>query len=384
MNIQNKRVREAVQSLILSHPLFAGILIQQKFAEDNSEENPTFSVDGEVFRYNSTFADSLTFDEAKAVCAHEACHLALLHHVRMGNRDGETWNKACDYAVNSRLVADKFKLPAGALIDAKFADKSAEDIYRDLYQSKPPQQGNKPGQGKPGNAPSMGTVKPAPGNPKIAEAKAKGQVEKAMSIARMAGQLPGGMERAIKQVETPRFDWREVLHRFFQEITARDYSFATPNKRFAHTGIILPSLRSRDIGRIVLAVDTSGSVSAAEVSAMVAEMQNCMETYCENGLSDGLRVIYCDAQIQGEETLYSGDTAHPAGGGGTAFAPVFKHLANDLDGAACLVYLTDGHGEGNAAIESLAPSYPVLWGLICDNEGFKPPFGECFRLDIHA
>lgn len=449
MNIQNKRVRDAVSSLIQTHPLFAGILIQQKFQEDNSEANPTFAVDGETFFYNSAFADSLTFDECKGVCAHEASHLALAHHCRMGKRDPETWNKAADYAINARLLADKLTLPKGALLDPKFADMSAEDIYRQLDAQKrqqtpqpqpspakqspqgPPQSGQgasgagqgktpgKPspgagqGQGKPqsgqggpssgqpsqgsqgqgtgqggANAPCpTGKVLPSPQpNAKAAEAKAKGQVQKAMAIARMAGQLPGGMVRAIEQATQPRFDWREVLHRFFQELTARDYSFATPNKRFAHTGVILPSLRSRDIGRVILAVDTSGSVSEAEVSAMVGELQNCLDTYSENGLAQGLRVVYCDASVQGEETLESGDVAHPKGGGGTAFAPVFAHLAGDLDGAACLVYLTDGYTTAGdlATCATFAPSFPVLWGLICDNPGFIPPFGETFKMDIHA
>lgn len=67
------------------------------------------------------------------------------------------------------------------------------------------------------------------------------------------------------------------------------------------------------------------------------------------------------------------------------FAPVFNHLQGDLDGAACLVYLTDGYcGDTMESLANLAPNYPVLWGLICDNDGFKPPFGECVKVDIHA
>ncbi len=385
MNISNKKVKDAVQSLILSHPFFAGILIQQKFEECNDPEvNPTFSVDGETFRFNSTFADSLTFDECKGVCAHEACHLAGLHHTRQGSRKGKRWNKACDFAINPRLIRDGFKLPAGCLNDPKFADMSAEDIYRALPDD--PEDNPQAGNGKPSANP-CGQVLPAKGkDAKAIEAKTKTQIEKAVSFAKAAGQMSADNAREIARNVKPRFDWREVLHRFFQEMTARDYSFAVPNKRFAHTGIILPSLRSRDIGRIVLAIDTSGSVSAAEVSAMVAEMQNCLESYCENGIAQPLTVIYCDAEIKGIETLESGDQAHPIGGGGTEFAPVFAHLGNDLDEAACLVYLTDGLASDLATLPSLAPSFPVLWGLIRDNDSFtaNPPFGECVKVDVAA
>lgn len=419
MNIPHKKLRDAVSSLILSHPFFAGVLIQQKFVEDNSEANPTFAVDGEHFFYNSAFADSLTFDECKGVAAHEASHLAGLHHTRQGSREIEPWNEAADLAINPRLIRDGFKLPAGALNEARFADMSAEDIYRirerERKQQPQPsqgngngqpspqgqqgnaqgngkpqsgQQGNQTGNGKPSGAPSCGQVRKATGkDSKAVEAKTRSQIAQAIAISKTAGAMSANGERQIKRDLAPRFDWREVLHRFFQEITASDYSFATPNKRFAHTGVILPSLRSRSVGRIVLAVDTSGSVSVAEVSAMVAEMQACLEAYAQDGIAMPLTVIYCDASICGVETLHSGDTPNPKGGGGTCFAPVFEHLRGDLDGAACLVYLTDGYcSESTEQLAKLAPPFPVLWGLIRDNETFAQsvPFGECVKVDVAA
>ncbi len=388
MNITNKKVKEGITSLIHSNPFFASILLQQEFREDNSE--PTFSVDGEVFRYNSEFAAKLSFDELKGVCAHEALHLALLHHARMNGRDLETWNRATDYAINGELIEQGFKLPKGALVDSRFADMSAEDIYRKLDQEKKQnQQGNTP-QNQPGQSqsqgapqsgqgtPSFGQIKPAK-DPAAAEAKGKAVLEKAMSIARMAGEMPGDLERELKENAKPLFDWREILHRFFQDVCSRDYSFQQPNKRFAHLGVILPTLRSRSIGKVLLAVDTSGSISTEEVSAMVAEMQECLVAYTDEGVSAELTVIYCDARVQRVETLLDGDTPHPVGGGGTDFRPVFSHVAGDIGEAACLVYLTDGECD---SYPDAAPSYPVLWGLIRDNEAFAPPFGETVKVAV--
>lgn len=378
MNITNKNISAALNSLILTHPFFAGILLQQNFREVSDKEVcQTMQVDGETFEYNPAFANSLSFDECKGVCAHEALHLALLHHTRAGNRDAETWNQACDYAINGELIESGFKLPAGGLIDPKFANMSAEDIYRQLEQEK--KKDAQDGQGNKPSAPSMGGVKPAKGDAKAAEAKTKSMIEKAQSIARMAGDLPEDMARRIKDAMQPRFDWREILHRFFQDVCARDYSFANPNRRFIHSGLILPSLRSRSVGSIVLAIDTSGSISTEEVSTMVSEVQECMAQYTEEGINKTITVIYCDAKVQRVEVLSDGDRPAPVGGGGTDFRPVFEHIGNDLGNAACLVYLTDGECE---AFPSEAPSYPVLWGLIRDNAAFAPPFGEVFKVNI--
>lgn len=453
MNIPNANIASAVKSLIQTHPFFAGILLQQKFVADSSIK--TFAVDGESFFFNPAFADSLSFDECKAVCAHEAGHLAGGHHFRMGQRDARLWNEATDYVLNETLASQGFKLPSGVLRNSEFAGKSAEEAYATIWQKKKEeekqsqdgegeesgndgQSGNgsqgQPspnGQPSPGNgsgnqtasngtqSPSNGTpsgqsgngqpsqgaqddgsegegeeetpnpcgeVRKAEGSAKDAEAKGKLMVEKALSIARIAGGGANGMEREVKDCKATRYDWREILNRFFTELTARDYSFAHPNKRYLQRGLVLPSLRSRDCGQIVLAIDTSGSVSAEEVSAMISAIQECLSTYGENGLSDGLRVIYCDYNVQGDEVLQDGEKANPKGGGGTRFAPVFEHLKGDIGQAAALVYLTDGYTMQSdlTALESLVPPFPVLWGLIQDNESFLPPFGEVFRFDIHA
>ena len=87
------------------------------------------------------------------------------------------------------------------------------------------------------------------------------------------------------------------------------------------------------------------------------------------------------AEIKNIETLGVGDTPHPKGGGGTAFSPVFRHLAKEGMSSDCLIYLTDGY-TGDFADEE--PKFPVMFGLICDNPSFKPPFGETFRFDMNS
>ena len=64
-----------------------------------------------------------------ACVAHEVMHVANGHCWRQGARDPDRWNDACDYAINPIVLSAGLVLPKGALIDARYTGKSAEEIY---------------------------------------------------------------------------------------------------------------------------------------------------------------------------------------------------------------------------------------------------------------
>ena len=114
--IKNKQLKNALASLILRNTFFSALLLQQNFVESSPEEGcETMDIDGETLRYNTEYINSLTFDETKGALGHAAMHLALAHPNRMGNRDGDLWDEACDHAVNSELTKKSFKLPKTSL-----------------------------------------------------------------------------------------------------------------------------------------------------------------------------------------------------------------------------------------------------------------------------
>ncbi len=64
----------------------------------------------------------------------------------------------------------------------------------------------------------------------------------------------------------------------------------------------------------------------------------------------------------------------PAGGGGTAFAPVFEWIERSGQRPDSLVYFTDAEGEFPAQ----PPNYPVLWLV----KGKAPvPWGRRIQLN---
>ena len=125
--IARSKVRLMLDKLSKGWGFYASVLYQMPMVEKSSL--PTMATDGKSIFYNAEFTDALSEAELDGVKVHEAYHRILKHHLRMGKRDAELWNIACDYAINPIIIQSGLVLPEGALIDAKFKGMSAEKIY---------------------------------------------------------------------------------------------------------------------------------------------------------------------------------------------------------------------------------------------------------------
>jgi predicted metal-dependent peptidase len=343
-------------------------------------------------------------------------HLVLLHHCRMGKRDAQIWNKAADYAINSELIKNGFKLPKGVLLDPRYDGMNAEEVYRILFMEEVKKQNEQDkknekkeksqdsnsdsgngagdsGEGESSDSESddgKGEEKPVtfgevrPAAEESAEETAKIQSKQAVSIARAAGELPGNsIIEMIENSYKPKFNWREIINQFVSEVTQKDYSFENPDRRFLQNGFVLPDFYSKAPANIIVAIDTSGSVNLEDVRAIVEETRHCLDIMSEDKDSATLTVIYFDHMVQGVEIFESGSDVkpNPKGGGGTDYAPIFKYInKNDLKCDA-LVTITDGYCW---TFGNIIPDYPVFWGITVVYNDFRPPFGNKFDFDIHS
>lgn len=365
------KMMEARTALVLESPFFGALVLRLRLQEDASHE--TGWTDGRSIGYSPAFVESLTHAETLGFLAHEVMHVASGHPWRRDGREPRRWNRACDYAINGILKNAGFSLPADVLLDAQFTGQSAEWIYDRLPADPDDGEGQGSGSGAGDPAPA-GEVRdaPAPEDGGPTEEEVQQAVQQAANVARGRGALPGAVERFAKDAARPRVDWRSVLARFLQASARADYSWARPNARHIARGVYLPALRSEAMGRIVVAVDVSGSVDdvqlaqfAAELNAIVRELQ-----------PESTDVLYCDSRIRGRDSFPAGETIElrACGGGGTDFRPVFKAIEEDGEAPAALVFLTDLDGPFPAH----APDYPVLWG---DTSGRRvAPFGETVRM----
>ncbi len=235
------------------------------------------------------------------------------------------------------------------------------------------------GYGDPGKSGEVRDAPPPEGksNPSADAAEKENEWKIALAQATMQaksmGDLPAGLERMVDKILNPGIDWRDLLSRFINASACCDYALIPPNRRYLHMGIYLPSMRSDDLPEVVVAVDTSGSISRIELDQFAAELSAILE-YC----AMTVYVIYCDMRVVHTEIFLRQDlpiTLSPKGCGGTDFRPVFQWVEQESVSPRCLIYLTDL--ECNRFPKE--PAYPVLWARI-GSTGTQPPFGEVVEI----
>ena len=191
--------------------------------------------------------------------------------------------------------------------------------------------------------------------------------------ARKRGTMPADAERAFAETLAPRVDWRAALRQFVERTMPSDYSWSQPNRRYVAQGLYLPAVVRENCPRLVVALDTSGSIDQATLDAFNAELTAIMLEVRPVAID----VVSCDADVQTVETFTPDDGAfapHPRGGGGTAFQPVFDWVADQDETPGAIIYLTDLDGDSPSE-----PDVPVLW-VTPEWVTAEGPFGTTIRI----
>lgn len=354
----------------------------------------TAATDGRLLVYNPAWVMRLTPENRVGIICHEVMHCAMKHASRRQGRDRRRWNIACDLAINSELVRCGFKLPSKGCIpgvppfEKAPADKSAEWYYDALqnHAGGTPQPAGGQGQGEGGEGQegdqddpggNGGVMEPGDGSQADQNQVAtewEVAVAQAHRSARERGKLAAGLERLVQETLKPKVDWREVLREFVTRHARNDYRWFPPNRRHIHAGLYLPGMRSEELGDLIVAVDTSGSINARLLAAFGAEIQAIVEQFDAK-----VTILYCDARIQGVEEYTSQDgqlKLKMKGGGGTSHVPVFEWVDKNGGDSPCVVCLTDLYTE----FPDKAPTLPVLW-CVYGNARPSAPFGQIVEVE---
>jgi len=350
--------------------LFSGVFMIGK--TEVVDDVPTACTNGRDVKYGREFVDGLTEQELRGLILHENKHKAFRHleiWKPLWKENPRLANMACDYVINLMIYdSDKegrmVKLPEGGCFDEQFRGMDANTVYKILKQ--------KQDKGQLGDDESDGGLDShdwESGESMSREEKevlARDVDQALRQGAILAGKMKGNVPREVTDALTPKVDWREVLREFVKSVCAdRDEStWRRPARRWIGQDVYMPSSISTAIGRVVVAIDTSGSIDGVQIAQFLGELKGI----CTTVKPDGIDLLYWDTAVCQHEKYERGDfdrivsSTKPRGGGGTDPRCIPEYIRAKSMKAECVVVLTDGY------VGSWGNSWPcpVLWGITTD------------------
>ena len=354
------------------------------------DDHPTACTNGRDEMYGRDFVDSLNDAELRFLVLHEVYHKLYKHLItwrHLHDDDPQLANQACDYVINVKIADDNrdgwATMPQGGCYSEKYRGWDSAAVFHDIRENGSPQdqqQGSGQGSGDGQPQPPQGFDDhdwegAAELTPDEKRELARDVDEAIRQGALIAGKVGSGGDRDLDDLLTPQIDWREVLREFINTTCAgNDYStWQRPNRRYVSSGYYMPSGISEQVGELVIAVDTSGSIGQVELTAFMSEIRSI----CDTVQPERIRLLYWDTKICQDEKydMHQLDdlvkTTKPKGGGGTNVECVTEYLTAEGIKPQAAIVLTDGYLGGSWGQWAC----PVLW-CILDNKSAKPDTGK--------
>ena len=423
-SIARTRVERARIDILLEHPYFATALLAIPLRGTAERViSKALVTDGKRIVYRHDLVAALDRPAIRRLIMHALAHTLLRHPERGGSRDWDRWTVACDIAVELLLRdfgmgreqgSEKSASPARAdPVLKEFEGRAAEEIY-EVLASQPtralgPLSDSADAMLRPSGATDARTKvdgaddKGDDGSRRSAEERhvsERASFERAASDAEaptvvelerltrdfattVKTATPGGCagdgSSEVDAAQTSEVPWRQLLARFMLDRIGRSWSFARPNRKHLWRGLYLPGPCEIEGGRLVVAIDTSGSMSDRDLGMILSEIDAISRMcLCE------LTVLQFDSEIHavaefshhGQEDASIGSTRimRMFGRGGTDLRRPFEWVDEQRRNGrsiSALIVCTDGWGP---LPREAPPSLPVLFMLTPNHAA--PTFGE--------
>ena len=345
-------LQKAKIQLFAIMPFFAFVGLQLKQRFDDSVK--TACVDGVTILYNTAFFMNLTPAMRVFLVAHEICHVVYLHFLRVGSRNAVIWNKAADYVINHLLVKAGMTMPTVGLYDDRFAGMFSEQVYDILMAEGCPDDDF-------GDYIDLIEPKNDPDSDPMIKDKVKQILvrAKAMSDMQMPGGRPGTIPEEVRilidNLLHPTLPWYVILRNHLTATSKTRSDWKRRNRRSQN--VYLPSRGGRTIGNVVIANDTSCSVTDFQQKQIVSEIEGLRLHY----KVDTLTILDCDTEIHNVHKVKPRDKILDLafdGRGGTSYKPVEEYC--DKNRPDLLIYFTDLEIDDEDDILDKKP-YQIIW-----------------------
>ncbi|MGW3037832.1 vWA domain-containing protein [Streptomyces sp. NPDC001178] len=325
-----------------------------------SRQVPTMAVDRYWRCYVSPgFVDRMPVEDLAGVWVHEVSHLLRDHHGRSdrvarergltGPGERLRMNIAADCEINDDIYGDGLVSPLGAVRPAALGlseGQLMEDYLRQFTLGARTQSlaWLDCGSGADGLAREW-ELGPDGAHGLSAQEQDAVRFRVAQGLKGRPGSAPEGWRRWAEKAFHPPQPWRELLGAAVRSAASgsgagADYSYGRPARRSASLpGVVLPSLRRRP-PRVSVIIDTSGSVSDAELGSALLEVAAISRAV--GGRRDLVTVVPCDAAARVAHPLCRAEGIPLMGGGGTDLRTGFAKALRTRPRPDVVVVLTDG------------------------------------------
>jgi len=350
------QLAKASKILILEEPFYGLFLVSlnKTFRKDIPTAGVSKHGIGVQLSINPDFFSSLSEEHRIGLIKHELLHIGFGHlTMRDMYSDHKLFNIAADLEINQYI--DSSYLPEGGITMNSFPDltlplKAGTKTYYDLL-SEAKNDGTSPSlesmlNDKEGDSPydahttwdEFDDLTEA--EKKLVEKQIEHQLKEiAEQTEKKQGSIPGEFSELISRlryVEPSKFDWKAYLKRFvgnssisYTKKLRRKY-----NKRYFSN----PGLKIKFKNHILVGVDTSASVSSAELIEFMHEIHHMYKT------GHKITIAQCDTILNSVEEFNPKKDWNIKGRGGTSFQPVIDHY-NEHGKYTALIYLTDGEAS---------------------------------------
>jgi predicted metal-dependent peptidase len=391
MNLTAEQRITKARSAIMRNESFTAIspvlMIGSWFVVDDI---PTAATNGRDVLYGRRFVDECDDKLLRFVVLHEYYHVMLQHMTtwaKLDKEDAKLSNIAKDMVINLML---KEADPSGqfltvwehAYCDPQYKGLDTGEVYRRLKNRSQPQ-GQQMDEHRAGGEAGDGDESADGGMKPLTEAEAEA-VTKAVDTALrqgalIAGKLGHGMARDVASLLEPVVPWQDVLRDWLKS-TAKGEDLSTwrrPARRWLGQDLYLPSRYTESVERIVIGIDTSGSIGEEALRRALSEVAGA----CESVNPQMVDVIYWDAEVAAHE-VYEGErvkdianVTKPKGGGGTDARAMFDFMGKRGIKPEAVIMFTDGFTPWPRTLPC-----PVLWCI--STKGLKAPVGETLYVPV--
>jgi predicted metal-dependent peptidase len=324
-------------------------------------------------------AEEWSIDQLAGVLLHEVSHLLRDHHRRQpADADVRRWNAAGDLEINDDLHQAGVDMPDGILLPGLLGledGRTVEQYYRDL----PGHIGAECGSCAAG--PERDYEDSGDGDAVSDTSAAHIRRSVASAVRSHRGNTPAGLERWADAVLVEPIDWTRQLATRVRRISAfrsgdTHLRWDRPARRRPPSSFLFPSA-SKPAPNIAVIIDTSGSISNAELGAALGHIDRIAATF---GVLPN--IVCCDTAA----TELKSRSGWPLiGGGGTDLRVAFDYLDEDPRRRPdVIVVFTDGATPW----PETAPRAPVIVALPADLAHLVPAWAQTVTVtavpDLHA